>query len=99
VPRDIRRRHNLTLTSPPRTILDLAASYDEWDLEHLVADANYRRLASDAELRSQLERNHGKPGTKALRSVLDLPGGPRRTRSRAEQRMLAPAPTLRHHRL
>jgi very-short-patch-repair endonuclease len=88
-PRDIRRRHNLALTSPPRTILDLAASYEERELEHLVADANYRRLASDAELRSQLERNRGKPGAKTLRNILDLVGGPRRTRSPAEQRMLS----------
>jgi very-short-patch-repair endonuclease len=88
-PRDLRPRHRLALTSPPRTILDLAASYEERDLEHLVADANYRGLASDAEMRSELDRNRGKPGTKTLRKILDLSGGPRRTRSPAERRMLA----------
>ncbi len=78
----------MPLTSPPRTVLDLAAELDLGDLERLVAEANYRRLAGDAELREQLERNPGKRGTTAVRKVLDLVGGPRRTRSHAERQML-----------
>jgi very-short-patch-repair endonuclease len=58
------------------------------DLERLIAEAHYRRLASEQELRGQLERNPGKRGNAALRAVLDLPGGPRRTRSLAEREML-----------
>jgi very-short-patch-repair endonuclease len=88
-PRDIRHRHRLTLTGPPRTILDLAASYDEPDLEHLVAEAQYRKLARETELRAQLGRNLSKRGAPALKAVLDLPGGPQRTRSPAEREMLA----------
>ena len=84
-PRDIRRRHHLRLTSPPRTILDLAAELDSVDLESLVAEANYRKLASDRELRAQLARNPRKAGNAKLRRILDLPGGPRRTRSPAER--------------
>lgn len=86
--RDIRRRHGLALTSPPRTILDLSLPLNEEGLESVVAEAGYRRLASEAELRAQIEGNRGKRGIGKLRRVLDLPGGPRRTRSRAEQRML-----------
>jgi very-short-patch-repair endonuclease len=85
---DIRRRHGMPLTSPPRTILDLAAGLAPYELERLIAEAQYRRLASEAELRDQLARNPGRPGTRALRAVLDLPGGPRRTRSPAERQML-----------
>jgi len=48
---DVRRRHGLWLTSPPRTVLDLAARLDTERLELLVADARYRGLATDAELR------------------------------------------------
>jgi very-short-patch-repair endonuclease len=88
-PRDTRHRHRLALTSPPRTILDLAGSLDLERLESLVAEANYRRLAGDAELRDQLARNRGKRGIGRLRTVLDLPGGARRTRSPAEREMLA----------
>jgi very-short-patch-repair endonuclease len=78
----------MSLTSPPRTILDLAGELGLEDLERLVAEADYRRLASGRELREQLERNAGKRGNAVLRSVLDLPGGPARTRSPAERRML-----------
>jgi very-short-patch-repair endonuclease len=86
--RDMRRRYRLPLTSPPRTILDLAAELRLEDLERVVAEANYRRLASERELRDQLARNPGKRGIKRLRQILQLPGGPRRTRSPAERRML-----------
>jgi very-short-patch-repair endonuclease len=89
VPRaDVRWRERMPLTSPPRTILDLAGELGPHDLERLVAEASYRRLASERELRDQLERNPGKRGNPALRAVLDLPGGPRRTRSPAERQML-----------
>jgi very-short-patch-repair endonuclease len=86
--RDIRQRHGLRLTSPPRTIFDLARLMDEGELEAVVAEASYRRLASDAELKTQIRENQGKRGLVKLRRVLDLPGGPRRTRSPAERRML-----------
>ena len=108
-PRDTRRRHRMSLTSPPRTILDLAgcgatgkARIDPLapqrldDLEQLVAEASYRRLASESELRDQVERNPNKPGGRALRAVLDLPGGPKRTRSRGERAMLR---LLREHQI
>jgi very-short-patch-repair endonuclease len=78
----------MPLTSPPRTILDLAGELDLEALERLVAEAEYRRLAGERELREQLERAPGKRGNARLRSVLDLPGGPARTRSPAERRML-----------
>ena len=100
--RDIRRRRRMPLTSPPRTILDLAAEHGAKaranlgaldphrlsDLEQLVAQAQYRGLASDAELRDQIERNPHRPGIRALRAILDLPGGPRRTDSPAERALL-----------
>jgi len=101
--RDLRRRHGMPLTSPPRTILDLATTLgagDEQprndpletqrlgDLERIVAEANFRRRATDAELRDQLARNPNRPGVRALRTVLDLPGGPRRTRSPGERVLL-----------
>ena len=82
------RRHGLRLTSPPRTILDLAARLDPDDLEHLVAEAAYRKLARESELRDQLERNPRKAGNAALRAILDLPGGAQRTRSPAERSLL-----------
>jgi very-short-patch-repair endonuclease len=85
---DMRRRHGLRLTSPPRTILDLSYLLDEEELERVVAEASYRRVASEAELRAQIAGNEGRRGVARLRRILDLPGGPRRTRSPAERRML-----------
>jgi very-short-patch-repair endonuclease len=86
--RDIRNRRGLRLTSPPRTILDLASLIDEEELENVVAEAAYRRLASETELKAQLKGNEGKRGVAKLRRVLDLPGGPQRTRSGGERALL-----------
>jgi very-short-patch-repair endonuclease len=86
--RDLRSRHSMVLTSPPRTILDLAPLLDEYELERVVAEAQDRRRASEPELRAQLERNRGRRGNARLRAILDLPGGPRRTRSPAERALL-----------
>ena len=96
-PRDVRRRDGLAVTSPPRTILDLSAELADDDLERIVAEAHYRRLASERELIAQLERNPRKRGARRLRRVLDLPGGPRRTRSPAERAAAPPAARQRRH--
>lgn len=86
--RDWMPRDSLRVTNPARTILDMAACQDDYDLERLVAEAQYRRLVGEPQLRDQLDRNPGRHGAPKLRAVLDLPGGPRRTRSPAERRML-----------
>lgn len=83
---DIRQRHRLALVSPPRAILDCAALLDDlYELEALVAEAHFRGLASEDEQRLQVERNAGRPGVSALRAVLDIEGGPQRTRSGGER--------------
>ncbi|HEX3263341.1 MAG TPA: DUF559 domain-containing protein [Solirubrobacterales bacterium] len=68
--------------------MDLALALDQEELERVVGEASYRRLASEAELRAQVDGNEGRRGVRKLRRVLDLPGGPRRTRSPAERMML-----------
>ena len=85
---DIRTRGRLRLTSPPRTILDLSALLDEEELESVVAAAEFRRLASQRELRAQAEGNGGKRGVGKLRRVLDIPGGAKQTRSLGERATL-----------
>jgi hypothetical protein len=64
---EVRQRHGLGLTSPPRTVLDLAVLPDEDDLEQVVAQAAYRKVASEGELRAQVESNQGKRGVSKLR--------------------------------
>jgi very-short-patch-repair endonuclease len=86
--RDMRDRRGLRLTSPPRTILDLSSLIDVEELEGVVAEATFRKLASETELRDQLAGNDGKRGVANLRRVLGLAGGPQRTRSQGERAML-----------
>lgn len=83
---DVRTRHGMRVVSPPRAVLDFAATdCDLYELESLVAEAHFRRLARESELRDQLARNRGRRGVGALRQVLDIEGGPQRTRSEGER--------------
>ena len=87
--RDIRTRHGLRVTSPPRAILDSASFIDDdYELEAIVAEAHYRGRAREPELRRQIDARQGCRGTGRLRSILDLDGGPQRTRSDGERAML-----------
>jgi very-short-patch-repair endonuclease len=61
---------------------------DQEQLESVVAEAEFRRLSSQAELEAQVEGNEGKRGVAKLRRVLELPSGPRRTRSGGERALL-----------
>jgi hypothetical protein len=85
-PSDRRRRYLMSLTSPPRTVLDCAAVIqDAYEVEALIAEAQFRRLANKNEMEDQVARNPGKRGIAVVRKVLDLSGGPRRTRSKGER--------------
>jgi len=94
---DVRQRFGMSVVSPPRAVLDCAALIpDAYELEALVADTAYRRKASEAELRDQVTRNDGRRGARALSQILDLEGGPKRTRSGGERWFLS---VLRKHKI
>jgi very-short-patch-repair endonuclease len=86
--RDTRRVGRVPATSAARTLLDLAGVLPTSELERAIAEAQVRRLVRKRDLADQLERNPGRPGTRALRRLLDVEGGPAFTRSKAERRML-----------
>jgi very-short-patch-repair endonuclease len=86
--RDVRAIDRVPLTTPARTLLDLAAVVSTSQLERALAEAQVRRLTTPAALRDQLERNRGRAGTRALRKLVEIPGGPAPTRSEAERRLL-----------
>jgi very-short-patch-repair endonuclease len=86
--RDIRAIHGIPITTPARTLLDLARVLPPRLLERAIAEAQVRRLVKRGDLEDQLGRNPRRPGTRALRRLLDLDGGPAFTRSEAERRML-----------
>jgi very-short-patch-repair endonuclease len=96
-------RHGIPVTSPGRTILDLAAlasrttdvcardplpTVSHRDLEQAVARAERDRLVTPAELRARLEASPRRGGIALLRRVLDLTGGPAFVRSEAERRFI-----------
>jgi hypothetical protein len=83
--RDMRRRHNLPITSPARTIVDLAADTSGDELERLIAEARAKGLLRSGELEKAVERSAGRRGIKRLRALLKAEGGPGVTRSEAER--------------
>ena len=89
VRRDVRLLDGIPITSPARTVLDLAGLVGEDELERAVAQAEVRMLVRIEDLVDQLGRHPRRPGTAALRDVLAVPGGPALTRSRAEARLLS----------
>lgn len=87
--RDRRLLRRIPITSPARTLLDLAALVELPELESLVADAGRRNLVRARELVDQLERNRGRRGAATLRRLLERIEGPALTRSEAERKMLS----------
>ena len=87
--RDRRTLHGIPLTSPARTIVDLGATLRTRELERVVAESLRGRLVAEQDLDEALERNRGRAGIAALRRLLGREGGPKFTRSGAEDRMLS----------
>jgi very-short-patch-repair endonuclease len=92
------------VTTPARTILDLAAVASPRELEQALAEAQARRLVRRSDLLPLLARFQRRPGVAALRSLLDADARPSLTRSEAEERLLAliraaelPAPEVNVH--
>jgi very-short-patch-repair endonuclease len=84
--RDLRIRDGIPLTSPARTLLDLAAGIEGEVLERAFAEGQALRLVRPRDVQEQLARNPRRRGAPALRHLLD--SGPSHTRSEAERRLL-----------
>ncbi len=82
-------QHRVPVTTPARTLLDLAGVLELRELEAVLARAEREGLVRAEELGRLLERHPGQRGVLALRSVLELPSGPAFTRSAAEAEFLA----------
>jgi very-short-patch-repair endonuclease len=85
---EIRRLDGIPLTSPARTLVDLATDLPLRQLEQAFAEAQARRLVSKSALLHLLNRHRGRPGTAALRGLVEG-SAPTLTRSEAEERLLA----------
>ncbi len=70
-PPDRRARHGIPVTSPTRTLADLALRLSAADLESAVNEAARLDLIDPERLRGELENVRGEPGTKTLLRLLD----------------------------
>lgn len=78
----------IPVTSPARTLLDLAAEGDDRGLERTLAEAYRRGLVDRDDLQILLVRHPRHRGVRSLRRLLEGPDGPALTRSKAEERFL-----------
>jgi very-short-patch-repair endonuclease/predicted transcriptional regulator of viral defense system len=86
--RDVRRVRGIPVTSPARTLLDLAGLLPLETVESAFAEARVRRLVRDKDVAEQLKRARGRRGAAALRRLVALERGPALTRSAAERKLL-----------
>lgn len=79
----------LAVTTPARTLLDLAAHIPADRLEQCIAGADRDGLVSPAQVRELLRRYPARNGARRLRALVEATEGPAFTRSEAEARFLA----------
>jgi len=92
IPRQMQRtRNGVALTSPARTLVDLAAILDEESLQRVVEHAFRRRIVSVGELRRALRwmPARGKAGTGIMAPLLDRGVWNADTQSELERQALA----------
>ena len=79
----------ISLTSPARTIVDLAGDVDDEDLTAIVEDSIHRGLTTPMSIQRCLDRigGKGRRGSARLRAILDDRGDQRPTMSRLEVRI------------
>jgi very-short-patch-repair endonuclease len=87
-PADITRRHGIPVTSPSRTLLDLATRLGRRDLAKAVEQAEIFGLVSVASLNEQFSRYPRHRGARLLRETIRATDAPAMTRSEAERRLL-----------
>jgi hypothetical protein len=68
---EIGTRYGIPVTSPARTLLDLASELRPIALERAVNEADKRDLIDPVSLRKTLEGRGGQPGVRALRRLLE----------------------------
>lgn len=86
-PDEVTHRHGLPLTSPARTILDLASCLGPYELERALARALKQEIVSCDSVETMLLRHRHREGRTTLRHLLDA-ADPAFTRSEAEVRFL-----------
>jgi very-short-patch-repair endonuclease len=87
--RDVRTRRGIPVTSPPRTLIDLADVLTERELSRAIDEAEVRGIAHRGELLAAVARaGPGRRGSARLAQILRRAEAPSLTRSEAEERLL-----------
>ncbi|MDQ6744477.1 MAG: DUF559 domain-containing protein [Actinomycetota bacterium] len=89
LPHDLRIRRWLPVTSPARTLLDLAGVVDARDLELALDEALRHKLLTPAQVADMVARAPHRAGAPALAALLGRAGCETVTRSEAEEMLLA----------
>lgn len=77
--------HGIPVTSPARTILDLAGRLGSREIENMLARAEREGLTRAEDVLSLLGRYPRRRGARALRAIIGSTGGPTLTRSPLEK--------------
>ena len=85
---EIRVHERLPVTSPARTLRDIAGTVTMRELERALDEALIRRIVRLQQLRDTVERDKGRRGGPILGALLEHRHNPTITRSQAEERML-----------
>ena len=86
--RDLRVRHHLPVTSPARTLVDLAGTLRPRELELALDEALRNRLTTRAQVAEVIARAGNRAGVKTLEALLAYGRNVTVTRSAAEERFL-----------
>ena len=86
---EVAHHQGLSLTTPSRTVLDLASCLGPWELERVLARALRLKLLGTDSVAAMLDRHPHQRGCRTLRALLQDAAGPDLTRSEAEARFLA----------
>ena len=78
-------RHGIPLTTPARTICDLAATEPLRDVESALAEVRIHRLATDRQINAVIQRAPTRPGAPIVRKLLEREDDSGYTRSKAER--------------
>jgi very-short-patch-repair endonuclease len=86
---EIRHIRGIPVTSPARTICDLAGAGRSHDAEEALEESRVRRLVTDSQLRAIIDRSPTRAGSALIRALLASENGAGYTRSKAERTMRA----------
>jgi very-short-patch-repair endonuclease len=85
---EITKHDGVPITTPARTLVDLAGCLNSRELERALAETFALRLASRSKVAAIAGRYAGRPGVRRLQDLLDAGSRPALTRSQAEEQFL-----------